>query len=94
VPPDTGDEETEGVLLEALLDKYDDEGVTHIEDLNVLKVQPLNQFGGNVLGLGNPDFVALKGRNKMVTVHRICPCFALSGLRELRCLGTQGVALG
>ena len=32
-------------VLEALLDKYADEGVTHIEDVSVLKVQPLNQFG-------------------------------------------------
>lgn len=27
------------------MDKYADEGVTHIEDVSVLKVQPLNQFG-------------------------------------------------
>ena len=32
-------------VLEALLDKYADEGVTHIEDIGVLKVQPINQFG-------------------------------------------------
>jgi len=32
-------------ILEALLDKYADEGIEHIEDINVLKVQPLNAFG-------------------------------------------------
>jgi hypothetical protein len=42
---------------------------------------------GNALGLENPNFIALKGRNKMVTVRRICHCFALSGLPALRGLG-------
>lgn len=32
-------------VLNALLDKYSDEGIENIEDMNVLKVQPLNQFG-------------------------------------------------
>jgi type I restriction enzyme, R subunit len=32
-------------VLEALLDKYADEGVRHIEDINVLKVNPFEQFG-------------------------------------------------
>ena len=32
-------------VLEALLDKYADEGIAPIEDLGVLRVQPLNQFG-------------------------------------------------
>lgn len=33
------------IVLDALLDKYADEGIQHIEDLGVLKVQPLNEFG-------------------------------------------------
>ena len=32
-------------VLEALLDKYADEGIEHIETVNVLRVQPLNEFG-------------------------------------------------
>ena len=32
-------------VLEALLDKYADEGITNIESLNVLKVKPLADFG-------------------------------------------------
>ena len=32
-------------VLEALLDKYADEGIESIEDLNVLRVQPFEQFG-------------------------------------------------
>ncbi len=32
-------------VLEALLEKYADEGIGPIEDINVLKVQPINQFG-------------------------------------------------
>lgn len=32
-------------VLEALLDKYADEGVEHIEGLEALKVRPLDQFG-------------------------------------------------
>ena len=32
-------------VLEALLDKYADEGIDAIEDINVLKVQPLTSFG-------------------------------------------------
>lgn len=32
-------------VLEALLDKYADEGVEHIEGLEVLKVRPLDEFG-------------------------------------------------
>lgn len=32
-------------VLEALLDKYADEGIETIETLNVLKVQPLSEFG-------------------------------------------------
>lgn len=32
-------------VLEALLDKYADEGIEHVEDMGVLNVQPINQFG-------------------------------------------------
>ncbi len=32
-------------VLEALLDKYADEGIQHVEDMGVLNVQPINQFG-------------------------------------------------
>jgi len=32
-------------VLDALLEKYADEGIAPIEDINVLKVQPLNQLG-------------------------------------------------
>lgn len=33
------------VVLEALLDKYADEGLTNLEDPKVLKVQPFNKYG-------------------------------------------------
>jgi type I restriction enzyme R subunit len=32
-------------VLEALLDKYADEGIQHVEDMGVLNVQPINRFG-------------------------------------------------
>ncbi len=32
-------------VLEALLDKYADEGIENIEDIKILQVNPLNQFG-------------------------------------------------
>jgi type I restriction enzyme R subunit len=32
-------------VLEALLDKYADEGIENIEDMKVLQVKPLDQFG-------------------------------------------------
>lgn len=32
-------------VLDALLDKYADEGIENIEDINVLNVQPINQIG-------------------------------------------------
>ncbi len=32
-------------VIEALLDKYADEGIENIEDISVLKVNPLNKFG-------------------------------------------------
>ena len=32
-------------VLEALLDKYADEGIENIEDMKILQVNPLNQFG-------------------------------------------------
>jgi type I restriction enzyme R subunit len=35
-------------VLEALLDKYADGGIENIENMGVLKVQPLNQFGSPV----------------------------------------------
>ena len=35
-------------VLEALLDKYADEGVVNIETLDVLRVQPLNKYGSAV----------------------------------------------
>ncbi|ADB39097.1 EcoAI/FtnUII family type I restriction enzme subunit R [Spirosoma linguale] len=35
-------------VLEALLDKYADEGVVNIETLDVLRVQPLNKYGSTV----------------------------------------------
>ena len=33
------------LVLEALLDKYADSGIEQIEDINVLRVQPINKFG-------------------------------------------------
>lgn len=35
-------------VLQALLDKYSDEGIMALEDMEVLKVQPINQFGSPV----------------------------------------------
>lgn len=32
-------------VLEALLDKYADEGIENIEDMKILQVNPLNKFG-------------------------------------------------
>jgi type I restriction enzyme R subunit len=32
-------------VLEALLDKYADEGITNIESMDILKVQPLTNYG-------------------------------------------------
>jgi type I restriction enzyme R subunit len=32
-------------VLETLLDKYADEGIENIEDMKILQVNPLNQFG-------------------------------------------------
>ena len=32
-------------VLDALLNKYADEGIENIEDINVLKIQPINQLG-------------------------------------------------
>jgi len=32
-------------VLEALLDKYADEGIENIEDIKVLKVNPFDRFG-------------------------------------------------
>ncbi len=35
-------------VLEALLDKYADEGIENLESMEVLKVKPLNEFGSPV----------------------------------------------
>lgn len=35
-------------VLEALLDKYADEGLKHLEDINILSVQPFSQYGSPV----------------------------------------------
>jgi len=35
-------------VLEALLEKYADEGIENIESMEVLKVKPLNEFGSPV----------------------------------------------
>ena len=32
--------------MEALLDKYSDEGITNLESMDILRVKPLDQFGG------------------------------------------------
>ena len=32
-------------MLEALLEKYADEGIENIEDMKILQVNPLDQFG-------------------------------------------------
>ena len=32
-------------MLEALLDKYADEGIENIEDIKILQVSPMNKFG-------------------------------------------------
>jgi len=39
-------------VLEALLDKYADEGITNIESMEVLRVNPLNEFGSPVEIIG------------------------------------------
>jgi predicted GIY-YIG superfamily endonuclease len=33
-------------VLEALLEKYSDEGITNLESMDILRVRPLDQFGG------------------------------------------------
>jgi type I restriction enzyme R subunit len=35
-------------VLEALLDKYADQGIENIESMEVLKVKPLNEFGSPI----------------------------------------------
>ncbi|MEA2069331.1 MAG: type I restriction-modification enzyme R subunit C-terminal domain-containing protein [Verrucomicrobiota bacterium] len=37
--------ETARNVLDALLDKYADEGIQHIEDIGILHVNPFSQFG-------------------------------------------------
>jgi type I restriction enzyme R subunit len=39
-------------VLETLLDKYADEGITNIESMEVLRVNPLNEFGSPVEIIG------------------------------------------
>jgi len=39
-------------VLEALLDKYADEGLSNLESMDVLKVKPLDAFGGPIEILG------------------------------------------
>jgi type I restriction enzyme R subunit len=41
-------EEKARVVLEALLEKYADEGIENIENLGILKIQPFNRFGSPV----------------------------------------------
>ncbi len=36
------------LVLEALLEKYSDEGITALEDMEILRVQPINEFGSPV----------------------------------------------
>ena len=36
------------LVLDALLDKFADEGVDDIEDMGILKVRPLTEHGGSV----------------------------------------------
>jgi type I restriction enzyme R subunit len=36
------------LVLEALLDKYADEGLQHLEDINILSVQPFSQYGSPI----------------------------------------------
>ncbi|MCM3624314.1 DEAD/DEAH box helicase family protein [Brevibacillus borstelensis] len=49
-------------VLEALLEKYADEGIEHIESMEVLKLQPFDQFGSLVeivrLFGGKPQYLA------------------------------------
>ena len=47
-------------MLDALLDKYADEGLASVEDLGVLRVQPLS-------GLGTAMELVRGGRNEYVT---------------------------
>jgi type I restriction enzyme R subunit len=49
---DTYGEEAKQVL-KALLDKYSDEGISSIEDMEILQVQPFNSFGTPVEIIGN-----------------------------------------
>jgi len=44
--------EKAGKVLEALLEKYADEGVENIESLEVLKVKPLNELGSPIEIIG------------------------------------------
>ncbi len=53
-------------VLDALLDKYADEGIENIESLEVLKVQPINELGTpleiiNIFGGKDKYLAALRG---------------------------------
>ena len=53
-------------VLAALLDKYADEGIENIESMDILKVQPINQFGTpveiiNIFGGKEQYLAALAG---------------------------------
>ncbi len=58
--------ETARNVLDALLDKYADEGIEHIEDVGILHIDPFNRFGTplqivNEFG-GKPEYIeAIKG---------------------------------
>jgi len=53
-------------VLDALLNKYADEGIENIESMDVLRVKPINQFGTplesiNIFGGKDKYLVAVKG---------------------------------
>lgn len=61
------------VVLDALLDKYADEGIENIESMDVLKVQPINQFGTpieiiDIFGGKDNYLVAVKGLEDQIYV--------------------------
>ena len=61
------------VVLDALLDKYADEGIENIESMDVLKVQPINQFGTpieiiDIFGGKDNYLVAVKGLEEQIYV--------------------------
>ena len=44
--------ETARKVLDALLDKYADEGVEHMEDIGILRIQPFDEFGSPLQIIG------------------------------------------